>query len=56
MSDDGVLLNQKKTKYRQKKNNAGRPRKHEFGLAVFFVEFDSIPINAEVIAEHIIDP
>ena len=55
MSEDGVLLDQKKTKYRRIKGNARQPRRHEFGVALFFVEFDSIPENAKVIAEHIIN-
>ena len=57
LSEDGVILDQKKTDYRRIPGGAGRHRRHQFGVALFAIDFKSIPENANVLAEfHINKP
>jgi len=57
LSEDGVILDQKKAYYRKTPSGAGRHRRHQFGVALFAVDFKSIPENANVVAEfHINKP
>lgn len=57
LSEDGVILKQKKADYRKTPSGAGRQRRHQFGVALFAVDFKSIPENANVVAEfHINKP
>ena len=50
LTEDGVILVQKKADYR-KTPSAGRHRRHQFGVALFAVDFESIPKHANVVAE-----
>jgi len=54
-TENGQQLAQKKANYQSLYSHAGRPRKHQYGLALFAVHFDTIPENAKVIAQHIIE-
>tara|TARA_R110001606_G_scaffold373738_1_gene531219 strand:- start:2377 stop:2805 length:429 start_codon:yes stop_codon:yes gene_type:complete len=54
-SKDGTLLDQKIANYRRIMGNAGRHRRHQFGVALFSVNFNSIPENSEVVAELYIE-
>jgi hypothetical protein len=57
LTEDGVILDQKKADYRKIPSGAGRHRRHQFGVALFAVDFKSIPENANVVAEfHINKP
>jgi hypothetical protein len=53
LSEDGPIFGQKKASYRRIRGNAGRYRNHLFGKALFSVDFESIPENAEVVTEKI---
>jgi hypothetical protein len=55
ISEDETLLVQKTAEYRRIIGNAGRHRRHQFGVALFSVDFESIPENAKVHAEHYVD-
>ena len=54
MSENGTLLEQKKTQYRRIKGNVHRHSRHQFGVALFSVNFKSIPEKVKVIAEQFI--
>ncbi|WP_342805854.1 hypothetical protein [Alteromonas sp. M12] len=49
--EDGVILDQKKADYRKILGGAGRHRRHQFGVALFAIDFKSIPEHANVVAE-----
>ena len=51
LSEDGVILDQKKADYRKILGGAGRHRRHQFGVALFAIDFKSIPEHANVVAE-----
>lgn len=51
LSRNGTILDQKIASYRRVIGNAGRHRRRQFGVALFYVNFKSIPENAEVVAE-----
>lgn len=53
-SKDGTILDQKKATYK-KVVDSGHHSRHQFGSALFTVDFDSIPKNTGIVAEHIID-
>lgn len=55
LTEDGAIIDQKIANYRRVIGNAGRPRRHQFGVALFFVGFESIPEDAEVGVEYIIE-
>ena len=57
LTEDGRIIDQKRTDYRKIPSGAGRHRRHQFGVALFAVDFKSIPENANVVAEfHINKP
>ena len=53
-SENGILIEQQKTQYRRVKGIVHRHSRHQFGVALFSVNFKSIPEKAKVIAEHFI--
>ena len=54
LSEDGVILDQKKADYR-KTPSAGRHRRHQFGVSLFSVNFESVSKGANVSVEHVVD-
>jgi hypothetical protein len=55
MSENETLLEQKIAEYSRIIGNAGSPRRHQFGVALFSVDFESIPKHAKVVAVHYVD-
>lgn len=54
LTEDGVILDQKKADYR-KTPSAGRHRRHQFGVSLFSVNFESVSKGANVSVEHVVD-
>ncbi|GAC19487.1 hypothetical protein GARC_2521 [Paraglaciecola arctica BSs20135] len=54
VSENGTLLEEKTANYRKITGNAGRHRKHQFGVALFSVYFDYVPEGSKVVAKHCI--
>ena len=50
LSDNEIRLNQKRVEYRRMVGGV-RHRRHQFGVALFAVDFESIPESANVVAE-----
>lgn len=55
LSEDGVILDQKKADYRKILGGAGRHRRHQFGVSLFSVNFESVSKGANVSVEHVVD-
>ena len=53
LSENGMILDQKKATYRRV-IGSGRHRRHQFGVALFSVDFESIAEGEKVVAEHCI--
>tara|TARA_R110001583_G_scaffold12507_1_gene55483 strand:- start:1193 stop:1597 length:405 start_codon:yes stop_codon:yes gene_type:complete len=51
VSEDGMILDRRKASYRRIFGNAGRYRKHQFGVAIFSVDFNSIPTDTEIVTQ-----
>jgi hypothetical protein len=52
LSEDGTILGQKTANYRRVIGYTGRHRRHQFGVALFSVDFESIVQGAKVVTEH----
>jgi hypothetical protein len=52
ISEDGAALDQKKANYRRILGNVWRHRRHQYGVALFSVDVESIPKGSKVVAEH----
>jgi hypothetical protein len=51
LSEDGVILDQKTANYRRILGNAGRHGKHQFGVAMFAVDFELLPKDTEIVTQ-----
>ena len=51
LSEDGTILDQKKTDYRKVPSGAERHRRHQFGVALFAVDYESIPKDTEIVIQ-----
>ena len=51
LSEDGVILDQKTADYRKVPSGAGRHRRHQFGVALFAIDFESIPKDTEIVIQ-----
>jgi len=51
VSEDGLILDQKIANYKRILGNAGRYRKHQFGVAIFSADFELIPKDTKIVIQ-----
>jgi hypothetical protein len=55
LTEDGTILNQKIANYSRARGNTGRLRRHQYGVSLFSVNFESVTKGANVSVEHVVD-